>query len=110
MAGARLWPQETDILCPRLSGQRPVQKAKKRLGSADGAEKLSPLIPSFPSKLIKEEMALEVAAMTKRLLDAALMFQRALYRPHILHESFPAFRHQPQRPGKRAAVALGRNA
>lgn len=66
-------------------------------GFAEAAEKLSQLVPSFllsflpsfPSRLINGEIALEVAAMTKRLLDAALMLQRALYRSRILYKTFP---------------------
>lgn len=71
--------KKTDICCPyvpRLSGQRPKLDVQKALFGRF-VEKLSQLIPSFPSRLIKEEIALELAAMTKRLLDATLMFQRA---------------------------------
>lgn len=78
------------------------------------AEKLSQLIPSSPSRLIKEEIALELAAMTKRLLDAPLMFQRALYRSHILHKTFQIFPTSDSAPlqrscgGFRSECARGR--
>lgn len=64
---------------------------------AEGALKLSPLIPRFPSRLIKEEIALEEAMMTKGLL----IVQRALYRVHILHTTFPMCLHQAHCPSKR---------
>lgn len=78
-------------VCPRLRGQRLKQDVKTTGGFAEAAEKLSQLMPSFPPRLIKEEIALQVAAMTKRLLKAALMFQRGLYRSRILHKTFPVF-------------------
>lgn len=90
MPGLLLKTRHSVSVCPRLRGQRPKQDAEQAGFAcfAQAAEKLSRLIPSFPSRLIKEEIALEVAAMTKQLLDAALMFQRALYRSRILHTTF----------------------
>lgn len=78
-------------VCPCLRGQRPRQDFKKTCFGRfpEAAGKLSRLIPSFPSRLIKEEIAHRAAAMTKRLLAAALIFQRALYHPRILHTTFP---------------------
>lgn len=87
-------------LRPRLRGQRPKQDVKRTGGFAEAAEKLSQLIPSFPPRLIKEEIALQVAAMTKRLLEAALIFQRGLFKEaFIAGASAPTppiiCRHQP---------------
>lgn len=63
---------------------------------AKGAVKLSPSTPRFPSRLIKEEIAPEEAAMTKGLL----IVQRPLYRIHIL-TTFPKCLHQTHCPSTR---------
>lgn len=68
-------------VCPCcLSGQRLKKYSTKMANAlislfAKGAVKLSPLLLHFPSRLIKEEIALEEALMTKGLLTA----QRPLY-------------------------------
>lgn len=78
-------------MCPcSLSGRRSKKYSTKTANTlislfAKGAVKLSPLIPRFPSRLIKEEITAEEAAMTKRLL----IIQRPLYRAHILHKNIP---------------------
>lgn len=49
-------------------------------------ETFPPRVPRFPSRLIKEEIALEEAMMTQGLV----VVQRPLYRVHILHKkTFP---------------------
>ncbi len=79
-------------MCPCcLSGQRFKKYSTKTADTlislfAKGAVKLSPLMPRFPSRLIKEEIALEEAIMTKGLL----IIQRPLYRAHILHKNTPS--------------------
>lgn len=45
-------------------------------------ETFPPRVPRFPSRLIKEEIALEEAMMTQGLV----VVQRPLYRVHILHK------------------------
>ena len=78
-------------MCPcRLGGRRFKKYSTKTANTlislfADGAVKLSPLIPRFPSRLIKEEIAPEEAVMTKGLLIS----QRPLYRAHILRKNTP---------------------
>lgn len=75
-------------VCPCcLSGQRFKKYSTKAANTLispfpKGAVKLSPSMPRFPSRLIKEEIALEEAMMTKGLL----IIQRPLYRAHILHK------------------------
>lgn len=79
-------------VCPcSLSGQQFKKYSTKTANtlispSAKGAVKLSLLMPRFPSTLIKEEIALEEAMMTKGLL----IVQRPLYRAHILHKNIPS--------------------
>lgn len=78
-------------VCPCcLSGQRFKKYSTKTANTlislfAKGAVKLSPLMPRFPSRLIKEEIALEEAMMTKGLL----IIERPLYRAHIRHKNPP---------------------
>lgn len=101
----RSWKGDSRCLCLCCLGGRreKFKKCATKMANtlislfAKGAVKLSPPTPRFPSRLIKEEIAPEEAAMTKGLL----IVQRPLYRVHILHTTFPKCLHQTHCPGTR---------
>ena len=79
-------------MCPCCLGGHELKRYSTKTANtlislfAKGAVKLSPLMPRFPSRLVREEIALEEATMTKGLL----IIQRPLYRLQILYAHIPS--------------------